>query len=42
MKISFEQFPIKGILVAVTLDSGYTIEKVIHSNARQVSFIIKK
>ena len=42
MRIRFEQKPIEGILVAVTLDSGYTIEKVIHSNARQVSFIIKK
>ena len=42
MKISFEQFPIKGILVAVTLDSGYTIEKIINSSVRQISLIIKK
>lgn len=42
IKISFEQFPIKGILVAVTADSEYTIQKYINSNARQISFIIKK
>ena len=42
IKISFEQYPIKGILVAVTTDSEYTIQKYINSNARQISFIIKK
>jgi len=42
MKISFEKFPISGILVAVTLDSGYTIEKNINQNVRKISFIIRK
>lgn len=42
MKISFEQFPIKGILVAVTLDSGYTIEKIINQNVKKISFVIAK
>lgn len=42
IKVSFEQFPIKGILVALTVDSEYTIQKYIDSNARKISFIIKK
>lgn len=42
IQVSFEQNPIKGILVAVTVDSGYTIEKIINSSTRQISFIIKK
>ena len=42
IKISFQKFPIEGILVAVTADSGYTIEKNINQNARKISFIIRK
>jgi|GEM_PF-5653019 len=42
IKVSFTQFPLPGILVVITCNSEYTIQKNINNSTRQISFIIKK